>query len=121
MAAIVYQKDKRSGSTYAYSMESVRDPVTGKCKPKRTYIGRVDPITKTIIKKALAGSKNRSGVTQKQVDKIGDATKEKLEELNLQVKDLNNEIERLKKEKIASDKLLDHIVETIQKHYASSH
>ncbi|MBR2288570.1 MAG: hypothetical protein IJ865_10015 [Clostridia bacterium] len=113
MASTVYQTDKRSGSMYAYLMESVRDPATGKSKPKRTYIGRVDPITKEIIQKAPPGKKNRSGITQKQVDNINHETKEKLETMRSQIETLQSEVEQLREEKQETDRLLNHIVESI--------
>ena len=66
MSSIVYQKDRRSGSTYAYRSEPARDPVTGKATQIRTYLGRVDPETGEIVPKAAPGRRNRS--------KVGDAS-----------------------------------------------
>ena len=121
MASTVYQTDKRSGSMYAYSIESVRDPESGKCKPKRTYIGRVDPITKEILQKAPPGKKNRSGITQKQIDNIDHETKEKLETMSAQLELLQNEVEQLRKEKQETERLLAHIVESIAQAQAKNH
>ena len=45
MAAIVYQKDKRSGITYAYRSVSHWDKEKQQSRAKRTLIGRVDPDT----------------------------------------------------------------------------
>ena len=94
-------------------MESVRDPVSGKCKPKRTYLGRVDPITKEIIQKAPPGKKNRGGITQKQMDHMDQETKDRLETMSSQLALLQSEVEQLREEKQKTDKLLDHIVESI--------
>ena len=44
MSYIIYLK-KDDSHVYAYQATSYRDPVTLKPKSKRTYIGRVDPIT----------------------------------------------------------------------------
>ncbi len=45
MAAIVYQRDKRSGITYAYESVSHWDKEKNQSRAKRTLIGRVNPET----------------------------------------------------------------------------
>lgn len=45
MACIVYRTDPDTGAKYAYRSESYRDPVTGKPRNRREYLGRVDPET----------------------------------------------------------------------------
>ena len=42
MAAMIYQKDKRSGITYAYESVSRWDKEKKQSRAKRTLIGRVD-------------------------------------------------------------------------------
>ena len=49
MASIVYQKDKRSGITYAYESVSFWDKKKQQSRAKRTLIGRVDPETREIV------------------------------------------------------------------------
>lgn len=49
MAAIVYQKDKRSGITYAYESVSYWDKDKKQSRARRTLIGRVDDETGAII------------------------------------------------------------------------
>jgi hypothetical protein len=49
MATIVYQKDKRSGITYAYESVSYWDKEKKQSRAKRTLIGRVDPNTGEIV------------------------------------------------------------------------
>lgn len=49
MAIIVYQKDKRSGITYAYESVSYWDKEKKQSRAKRTLIGRVDPHTGEIV------------------------------------------------------------------------
>ncbi|MBQ7487047.1 MAG: hypothetical protein IJT77_06110 [Clostridia bacterium] len=119
MASIVYQTDKRNGSTYAYPMESVRDPVTGKCKPKRTYIGRVDPVTQTIVEKAPSGKRNRGGITKRQIDQVDHATAEMLEQMKAEIASLKEEIQRLKNEKDQSDCLFEKSVDSINNRHDS--
>ncbi len=48
MAFIVYQTNSKTGTVYAYSQEAYRDPVTKRPKSKKTYLGRVDPVTKEL-------------------------------------------------------------------------
>ena len=47
--AIVYQKDNRSGTTYAYESKSFWDKEKKMSRAKRTLIGRVDPETREIV------------------------------------------------------------------------
>ena len=49
MAAVVYQKDKRTGITYAYESVSHWDKEKKQSRAKRTLIGRVDEETKEIV------------------------------------------------------------------------
>ena len=49
MAAMIYQKDKRSGITYAYESVSRWDKEKKQSRAKRTLIGRVDEKTGQII------------------------------------------------------------------------
>ena len=60
MAFMAYRTNKKTGVVYAYSVESYRDPTTKKPKSRRTYLGRVDPVTKLIVGKASDGKRNRS-------------------------------------------------------------
>ena len=48
--SIVYNKDKRSGITYAYESKSYWDKEKKQSRAKRTLIGRVDPETGEITK-----------------------------------------------------------------------
>ena len=45
MSCIVYLTNKKTNTKYAYRSESYRDPETKKPKSRRTYLGRVDPVT----------------------------------------------------------------------------
>ena len=63
MSCIIYQTNKKTGIKYAYKSESYRDPVTKKPKSKRTYLGRVDPVTDEIIPKAESSKRNRASVS----------------------------------------------------------
>ena len=60
MSFTVYQTNKKTGVVYAYLQTAYRDPVTGRPKSKRTYLGRVDPVTKKVVPKGTDGRRNRS-------------------------------------------------------------
>ncbi|MCE5196789.1 MAG: transposase, partial [Negativicutes bacterium] len=49
MAAIIHQKDKRSGITYAYESISYWDKEKQQSRARRTLIGRVDTATGQIV------------------------------------------------------------------------
>ena len=59
MAAIIHQKDKRSGITYAYESVSYWDKEKQQSRSKRTLIGRVDDKTGEIISTDGRGRKNK--------------------------------------------------------------
>jgi len=59
MAAIVHQKDKRSGITYAYRSVSYWDKEKQQSRSKRTLIGRVDDKTGEILPTDVGGEKRR--------------------------------------------------------------
>ena len=46
---IVYQKDKRSGITYAYESKAYWDKEKKQSRAKRTLVGRVDEATGEIV------------------------------------------------------------------------
>lgn len=60
MAAIVYQKDKRSGITYAYESISHWDKEKQQSRSKRKLIGRVDDVTGDIVPTDGRGRKRKS-------------------------------------------------------------
>ena len=45
----VYQYDNRVNVTYVYDVEEVYDGQTGKTRPKRKLIGKLDPETKQLV------------------------------------------------------------------------
>lgn len=66
MAAIIYQKDKRSGLTYAYRSESWWDKEKKQSRSKRTLIGRVNPRTGAIEETDGRGRKTAGERKRKQ-------------------------------------------------------
>ncbi len=69
MAAIIYQKDKRSGITYVYESISRWDKEKKQSRAKRTLIGRLDEEKGEIVPTDGRG-KNRSNLTKTDDDEI---------------------------------------------------
>ena len=69
--AIVYQKDKRSGITYAYESVSYWDKDKKQSRSKRTLIGRLAPETGTIIQTDGRMRKGASEGKHKSFEKSG--------------------------------------------------
>jgi predicted RNase H-like nuclease (RuvC/YqgF family) len=59
MSTIVYQKNKKTGITYAYESTSYWDKEKSQPRSKRKYLGRVDPETGEIVRKEKAAGKNK--------------------------------------------------------------
>ncbi len=65
MAAIVYQKDKRSGITYAYESISYWDKEKKQSRSRRTLIGRVDSKTGEIVPTDGRGRKKKETIAKR--------------------------------------------------------
>lgn len=107
MASIYYRTDKKTGNVYAYSSVSYRDPVTKKPRNKRTYLGRVDPISHEILPKAEAGQKRKRTISKSQLDSVSDDLKERVTMLTEQVQILEEKLNSLEKDKRASQHLIN--------------
>jgi hypothetical protein len=100
MSSIVYQHDKRSGTTYAYRSTSYRDPSTGRPRSRREYLGRVDPETGEIVPKAAKGRRNRSRLGGEEAAEQSRAARaleeaEEVRRLRAGLSDLRERYERL--------------------------
>ena len=67
---IIYQKDRRSGITYAYESTSVWNKELKQSRAKRKLIGRVDPDTGEILIpgrsfRQMAAAKREALITKK--------------------------------------------------------
>lgn len=126
MACIVYRTNKDTGVVYAFRSESYRDPVTKKPKSRRTYLGRVDPVSKEIIPKAENGKRNRS--------KLGDSVNETkaestsspegvsldvIAQLNDVIRQRDAEIAALKKQNAKAEKAFIQLREFLDKQILS--
>lgn len=92
--SIVYNKDKRSGITYAYESTSYWDKEKKQSRSKRTLIGRLDPETGEIVKTDGRCRKNSpyQTVTLTEQDKILERLK------GMKVSELKQEVLRLETE-----------------------
>ncbi len=87
MPTIVKHVDKKSGTTRVYESTSHYDPVTKQSRPKRKYLGTLDPETGELIP-----SSGRNSELAKQVERLQKAAAGKDEEII----SLKNEVRRLK-------------------------
>ena len=60
---IVFQKDKRSGITYAYENQAYWDKVKKQSRSKRELVGRVNPVTGEIVP---TDGRNRKAMKKKE-------------------------------------------------------
>lgn len=104
MACIIYQTNKKTGIKYAYRSESYRDPKTKKPKSRRTYLGRVDPITNEIIPKADKGKRNRSPIVDESIP----------ESIQSELMEKNNTIKQLEQQVITCKSMLEDLRDTIE-------
>lgn len=98
---IIYQKDKRSGITYAYENESFWDKELKRSRSKRKLIGRLNVETGEIV--PTDGRCKKNSPYQKPVEtpesRILDEIKPmKISELRKEVVRLRLEVEKLKEE-----------------------
>lgn len=102
--SIVYNKDKRSGITYAYESKSYWDKEKKQSRSKRTLIGRVEPETGEIVPTDGRCKKNSPYQTVKltERDEILNRLKGmKISELKQEILRLEFELRQLK-EKLGS-------------------
>lgn len=95
MPSIVYQKDSRSGSTYAYRSTSYRDLETGRPRSKKEYLGCVDPTTGKIIPKAGPGRRNRAKLDEPEAQLNEDELLHAFKYRDDELARLQGEVERL--------------------------
>ena len=110
MTFTVYQTNKKTGTVYAYSQESFRDPETKKNKVRRTYLGRVDPVTKLIIEKAEGGKRNRSNNKEDaQNTVLPSEVYDSLDDLRKQIKGLSEQFSTLAQEQKRVNQILNQL------------
>jgi hypothetical protein len=98
---IVYQKDGRSGITYAYENKSFWDKELKRSRSKRTLIGRLDPETGKIVP-TDGRCKKRS--PSYQGDDDGYKMPKTMKEMRVEIKRLLEENKSLKEQLRAATK-----------------
>ena len=134
MSCVVYLTNKKSGYMYAYESESYRDPITRKPKSRRSFIGRVDPVTKELLdpekarrlKEKKERSSGKATVQEETNLKPLDSTlssEEVIEELR-QVKEIllqeRDELRRIQNEQDHTRETVLTVVKLIQDSFVSS-
>ena len=134
MSCVVYLTNKKSGYMYAYESESYRDPITRKPKSRRSFIGRVDPVTKELLdpekarrlKEKTERSSGKATVQEETNLKPLDSTlssEEVIEELR-QVKEIllqeRDELRRIQNEQDRTRETVLTVVKLIQDSFVSS-
>ena len=117
MSSIVYHTDSKTGNKYAYESKSYRDPVTKKVKTKKTYLGRVDPVTDAIIPKAESGKRNRHPSTR-QIQQVSEETAKQIADLSNEVSVLKSTISSLNSQLKAKEEFVQTILKASAKYQA---
>lgn len=114
--AIVKQKNKKTGLTYAYESHSYRDPVTHQPKSKRRLIGRVDDVTGEII--PTRTSRRKDDADPGQDAAAGTVPMDILKDKDAIITELRQENRRLLREKEEFLALLGRIAENYRRRTA---
>ena len=114
MSCIVYRKDKKTGTTYAFRQESYRDPVTKKPRNTKVYLGRVDPDTQLIVPKGKEGHHNTTklGTGNQSDTPVGEAAKI--------IEKQTAQIESLKQQLLSKEQQVQKLLDTIKSLHAST-
>ena len=119
MSTIVYHIDSKTGNKYAYESKSYRDPDTKKVKTRKTYLGRVDPVTGKIIPKAEPGKRNRAPSTR-QIDQISEVAKRQITVLSEEVTELRKTVSYLTAQLKANEEFVKTVLNASDKYKAST-
>jgi len=92
--SIIYQKDKRSGITYAYESKSYWDKEKKKSRSRRTLVGRVDKETGEIV--ATDGRCKKNSPYQNVEKTLRDEIMDRIRPMG--ISDLRKEVIRLETE-----------------------
>lgn len=119
MSSIIYHTDKKTGNVFVYESVAYRDPITKKPRNKRTYLGKMDPISGELIPKATDGHRNRS-ISKKQLSEIETGLTAQVSELENKNRQLQEELSRVNEASKDAVDLINQIGSLITE-YTSSH
>jgi len=97
MACIVYRVDS-GGRKYAYSSESYWDAEKQQPRSKRTYLGRVDPITGEIIRGRQNGKNYKRPADEPVASHTSEEFLDELQEKTSQLAALQEENQKLREQ-----------------------
>ena len=122
--SLVRYTNKKTGWVSFYESKPYYDPVTKQSRPKRTYIGYEDPVTKEFVPSSHKPGRKMKSVPQEseqplkhdsgsceetiksQQAEIGELTA-KVRELNQEVSSLKKQLDRMKTAVSRSDEILN--------------
>ena len=96
MPTIVKHFDKKTGKTRVYEFTPHYDPVTKQSRPKRKYLGTLDPETNELI--PSSGRRGRSAVSKNTTTIQNDSSLDRISVLKKIISDKDAEISSLKVE-----------------------
>ena len=101
MPTIVQHYDKKTGKTRVYESTPHYDPVTKQSRPKRKYLGTLDPETGELIPSSgrrgrTASSKNATTTTDASDTKVIAALQKTISEKEAEILSLQTEVKTLK-------------------------
>lgn len=109
MPTIVKHYDKKTGKTRVYESTPHYDPVTKQSRPKRKYLGTLDPETNELI--PSSGRRGRSSAPKNNTTIQNASSSDKLSDLKEIISEKDAEISSLK----AEIKVLKTAVKTYEK------
>ena len=117
MSFIFHQTNKKTGVTYAFEVESYRDPETKKPKSRRTYLGRIDPVTNQLVPKSTEpGKRNRSKLGQHVAEtEQSNGVMSILSQYNERINTLTKNMQELEKRLKASKKAMKQARDALNK------
>jgi len=120
MATIVKHIDKKTGKIRVYESTPHYDPVTKQSRPKRKYLGTIDPETGELI--PSSGRRGRTAsITDNTADNPGEMSEEiaklrnAISEKDSQIADLKSEVKSLQRALKSCSELFDSISKTLAK------
>lgn len=120
MATIVKHFDKKTGKTRVYESTPHYDPATKQSRPKRKYLGTIDPETGQLI--PSSGRRGRTAPIQNDMDGSPAEPSEKIAELRKTISEkdsriaaLTSEVESLQRVVKSYSELFASISETLAK------
>lgn len=109
MPTIVKHYDKKTGKTRVYESTPHYDPVTKQSRPKRKYLGTLDPETNELI--PSSGRRGRSAASKNTTTIKNDSSSERISALEEIISKKDAEISSLKSE----IKVLKTVIKTYEK------